>query len=399
MKTEEVIKLYEKYVLNTYTRMPISLARGKGSRVWDLEQREYLDFFPGWGVSGLGHCYPKVTSSIKEQAKRLLHVSNNYYHHLQARLAKKIIELSFPGKVFFCNSGAEANEAAFKLARIYGGGKRFEIISFENSFHGRTLAAISATGQKKYQEGFAPLVPGFVCVPFNDFKAVEKAVSEKTIAIIIELIQGEGGIRIADFDFVKKLRKLCDERRMLLIVDEVQTGMGRTGKIFCYQHYGIIPDIMTLAKSLGGGLPIGAMVAREEIADLFKPGMHASTFGGSPVVCKAALAVFETIQKENLLKNCLEMGNYLRDRLTGLKEKFSFIKEIRGMGLMLALELNIPGKSIVEESAKNGLLINCTQERILRIMPAINVKKKEIDKAIRILENVLKNTSLAVESK
>lgn len=390
MKTEEVIKLYEKYVMNTYNRMPIAVSRGKGSRVWDLEQREYLDFFPGWGVSCLGHCYPKVTLSIKEQAKKLIHVSNNYYHHLQARLAKKIIETSFPGKVFFCNSGAEANEAAFKLARIYGAGKRFEIISFENSFHGRTLAAISATGQRKYQEGFEPLVPGFIQIPFNNFSAVEKAINEKTVGVIVELIQGEGGIRVADFDFVKKLRKLCDEKKILLIIDEVQTGMGRTGKLFCYEHYGIIPDIMTLAKSLGGGLPIGAMVAREEIAVLFKPGMHASTFGGSPIVCKTALAVFETIQKENLLKNCIEMGNYLRNKLEELKQRFNFVKEVRGMGLMLAMELTIPGKSIIEACAQRGLLINCTQERVLRIMPAINVRKKEIDKAVKILEEVLK---------
>jgi len=389
MKTREVIDLYEKYVMNTYKRLPISLCKGKGSRVWDLEQNEYLDFFPGWGVSGLGHAYPKVVSSIKEQAKRLIHVSNNYYHHLQARLAKKIIELSFPGKVFFCNSGAEANEAAFKLARIYGEGRRYEIISFENSFHGRTLATISATGQEKYKKGFEPLLPGFIHVPFNDIKAVEKVVNEKTVAVIIELIQGEGGIRVADFNFVKELRKLCDKKKLLLIVDEVQTGMGRTGKLFCYQHYGITPDIMTLAKSLGGGLPIGAMVAREEIANLFKPGMHASTFGGSPLVCKASLAVFETIQKEKLLKNCNEMGIYLRNKLEELKRKFNFIKEVRGMGLMLAMVLDRPGEEIVKECSKKGLLINCTQENVLRIMPAINVKKKEIDKAIAILESVL----------
>ncbi|MFN7169854.1 MAG: aspartate aminotransferase family protein [Candidatus Omnitrophota bacterium] len=390
MKTEEVMELYRKYVMNTYTRLPISLSRGKGSRVWDLEQREYLDFFPGWGVSGLGHCYPKVTSRIKEQAKRLIHVSNNYYHHLQARLAKKIINLSFPGKVFFCNSGAEANESAFKLARLYGEGKRFEIIAFENSFHGRTLATLSATGQRKYQEGFEPLLPGFVHIPFNDIEAVKRAINEKTVAVIIELIQGEGGVRVADFAFVKELYRLCQEKKILLIVDEVQTGMGRTGKLFCYQHYGVTPDMMTLAKSLGGGLPIGAMVAKEEIADYFKPGMHASTFGGSPLVCKTALAVLEAIERENLLKNCYEMGDYLKGKLKMLKEKFNFIREIRGMGLMLAMELDILGKPIVEECLKRGLLINCTQDKVLRIMPAINVKKKEIDKAVKILEDVLK---------
>ncbi|MGE4357024.1 MAG: aspartate aminotransferase family protein [Candidatus Omnitrophota bacterium] len=393
MKTEEVIKLYDDYVMNTYTRMPISLAKGKGSRLWDLEQKEYLDFFPGWGVSGLGHSHPKIVCALKDQAKKLIHVSNNYYHHLQARLAKKIVELSFPGKVFFCNSGAEANEAAFKLARIYGGGKRFEIIAFENSFHGRTLATIAATGQRKYQKGFEPLPSGFVHVPFNDIKAVKNALSDKTVAVIIELIQGEGGINVADFDFVNELYRLCKEKDVLLIVDEVQTGMGRTGKLFCFQHYGIIPDIMTLAKSLGGGLPIGATVARKEIADCFKPGMHASTFGGSPVVCKTALAVFETIEKEKLLDNCKEKGNYLKEKLTALKEKFDFIREVRGMGLMLAVELTRPGKPVVEECIKRGLLINCTQEYVLRIMPAINVRKKEIDKAVRILEEALEQVS------
>jgi predicted acetylornithine/succinylornithine family transaminase len=389
MKTSEVIQLYDKYVMNTYTRMPVSLAKGKGSRVWDLEQKQYLDFFPGWGVSGLGHCHPKVFSAIKEQANKLIHVSNNYYHHLQARLAKTIIELSFEGKVFFCNSGAEANEAAFKLSRAYGGGKRYEIIAFENSFHGRTLAAVAATGQSKYQQGFEPIPPGFRHVSFNDIAAVERAVNGKTVAVIIELIQGEGGINIASPDFIRQLRRLCSEKDTLLIVDEVQTGMGRTGKLFCFQNYGIEPDVMTLAKSSGGGLPIGAMVAKKEIADVLKPGMHASTFGGSPLVSKAALAVFETIRKEKLLKNCLEMGEYLKEKLEGLKQKFNFIREVRGIGLMLALELEIGGKPIVEECLKQGLLINCTQDKVLRIMPAINVTKKEIDKAMHILEEVL----------
>jgi len=393
MKTSEVIQLYDKYVMNTYTRVPVSLARGKGSRIWDLEQNQYLDFFPGWGVSGLGHCHPKVFSAIKEQATKLIHVSNNYYHHLQARLARTIIESSFEGKVFFANSGAEANEAAFKLARAYGKGRRYEIIAFENSFHGRTLAAVAATGQTKYQKGFEPMPAGFSHVPFNDIQGVKAAINAKTVAVIIELIQGEGGINVANPDFVRELRKTCTQHDMLLICDEVQTGMGRTGKLFCFQNYRIIPDMMTLAKSLGGGLPIGVMVARAEIADVLKPGMHASTFGGSPIVCKASLAVFEAIRKEKLLKNCVEMGKYLEEGLNSLKKKFSFILEVRGMGLMLAMELEISGKSIVDECLKNGLLINCTHERVLRIMPAINVTKKEIDKAINILEKVMLNTN------
>ncbi len=389
MNTKETIGLYNQYVMNTYTRVPVALAKGKGSRVWDLEQKEYLDFFPGWGVSGLGHCHQKIYSAIKEQAGKIIHVSNNYYNHLQGRLAREIIDSSFEGKVFFCNSGAEANEAAFKLARSFGQGRKFEFISFENSFHGRTFAAVSATGQTKYQKGFEPLVPGFFHILFNDIRAVKAAVNEKTAAIIIEPIQGEGGINVAELNFLRELREICDRNKILLIVDEVQTGMGRTGKLFCYQHYGIIPDIMTLAKSIGGGLPIGAMVAGKEIAEFFKPGMHASTFGGSPLVCKAALAVFEIIRKEKLLKNCLDMGMYLKGKLETLKAKFDFIREVRGMGLMLAMELDRPGKEIVEKCMDGGLLINCTHEKVLRIMPALNVKKKEIDKAVNVLEKVL----------
>ncbi|MCX5656829.1 MAG: aminotransferase class III-fold pyridoxal phosphate-dependent enzyme, partial [Candidatus Omnitrophica bacterium] len=262
-------------------------------------------------------------------------------------------------------------------------------ISFENSFHGRTFAAVSATGQTKYQKGFEPLVPGFFHIPFNNIKAVKMAINEKTAALIIEPIQGEGGINVVELNFLRELREICDQNKILLIVDEVQTGMGRTGKLFCYQHYGIIPDIMTLAKSLGGGLPMGAMVARVEIAEFFKPGMHASTFGGSPLVSNAALAVFEIIRKEKLLKNCLDMGMYLKEKLGALKAKFNFIREVRGMGLMLAMELDRPGKEIVEKCMERGLLINCTHEKVLRIMPALNVKKKEIDKAVSILEEAL----------
>ncbi len=389
MKTQEVIDLYKQYIMPVYTQSPVALVKGNGARVWDIEGREYLDFFPGWGVSGLGHCHPRVVNAIKNQCKKIIHVSNNYYNNLQVKLAKTISERSFGGKVFFCNSGAEANEAAIKFARMYGGSGRFEVISMENSFHGRTLATLTATGQRRIQEGFEPLPEGFRHVPFNDLTAVEEAITDKTAAVMIELIQGEGGINVASREYIDGLSKLCRGRDILLIFDEVQTGMGRTGKLFCYQNYGVEPDIMTLAKSLGGGVPIGAMVVRKEIADTLPPGSHASTFGGSPLVSSAALAIFKAIDKEKLLKNVNVMREYLLSCLKRLKEKFPIIKEIRGIGLMIGVELTKEGKPIVEECIRRRLLINCTQARVLRIMPPLIVTKRQIDQAMRILDGVL----------
>lgn len=390
MKLEEVFESYKNYIMPTYTKVPLVFVKGKGSRLWDIHDKEYLDFFPGWGACNLGHCHPKVMQAVRDQVSKLIFIPNNYYHIPQAKLAKEIIYWSYPGKVFFCNSGAEATEAAIKVARKFGQG-RHEIITFENSFHGRTLAALAATGQVKYQNGFAPLPEGFKCVKFNDIAAVKKAVTDKTVGIMLELIQGEGGINVANKGFVLSLKELCAEKNLLLIVDEVQTGIARTGKLFCHQYYGIIPDIMTLAKSLGGGLPIGAIVVKKNIADTLGPGMHASTFGGSPLISRAALAVLKAIQKEKLLKNALVMGEYLFTKLNSLKDQFSAIKEVRGLGLMIGVELNIEGKAIVEKCMEKGLLINCTHERVLRLMPAVNVNKKEIDKAISILISVLKS--------
>jgi len=391
MNTKEIISQYDKYVMATYSRIPIVIVKGKGLKVWDLDGNEYLDFFPGWAVTGLGHCHPKVVNAVRNYLKKIIHVSNNYYNMLQAKLARKIIENSFEGKVFFCNSGAEANEGAIKLARAYGNarGGRYEIITMENSFHGRTLAAITATAQSKYQKGFEPLPLGFKYADFNDLKAIEAAITDKTAAIMLEPIQGEGGVNVADESYIKALRDICDKKDLVLIFDEVQTGMGRTGKMFCFEHYGIIPDVMTLAKALGGGLPIGAMAAAKKFADVLKPGMHASTFGGSPIACSAALAVFEAIQKEGLLSNTVKMGEYLAGKLGELKNKKSIIKEIRGKGLMLGVELTIPGKEIVEKCFKEGLLINCTHDKVLRIMPGMIVTKKQIDKAIEILDKVI----------
>jgi len=390
MKKPELFSSYKENIMPTYTKTPLIFVKGKGSKLWDIDNKEYLDFFPGWGVGNLGHCHPKVMQAVRDQVSKLVFIPNNYYQIPQAKLARELVRLTFPAKVFFCNSGAEANEAAIKFSRQFGKG-RFEIITFENSFHGRTLAALAATGQKKYQKGFQPLPEGFKTVKFNDLSELENAINHKTVAIMLELIQGEGGINVADKDFVLAVRKLCDQKNLLMIVDEVQTGVGRTGKMFCYQHYGISPDLITMAKALGGGLPVGVMIAKGEIADTLGPGMHASTFGGGPVISRAALAVLEAIDKEKLLSNVLKMGEYLLVKLEALKKKYPLILRVRGKGLMLGVELSSPGKSIVEDCMKKGLLINCTHSTVLRLMPALGVSKKDIDKAIRILEEVIKN--------
>ncbi len=394
MKLLEVFDSYKENIMPTYTKVPLVFVKGKGSKLYDIHNKQYLDLFPGWGVCNLGHCHPKVMSAVRDQVAKLIFIPNNYYHIPPAKLAKDLIYWSYPGKVFFCNSGAEANEAAIKLARKFGGG-RYEIITFENSFHGRTLAALSATGQKKYQGGFEPLVEGFKTVKFNDLEAVKNAITDKTVAIMLELIQGEGGINVADKDFVLSLRNICNEKKLLLIIDEVQTGIGRTGKLFCYQNYGITPDIMTLAKALGGGLPIGCMIVKKDIADTLTAGMHASTFGGGPVVAKAASAVLRAVHKEKMLANAKKIGEYLFLLLNVLRDRYEVIKDVRGLGLMLGVELNIAGKGIVDKCIEKGLLINCTHDNVLRLMPALNVTKKEVDRAIKILDEVLK----AVDSK
>jgi acetylornithine/N-succinyldiaminopimelate aminotransferase len=394
--TEEVVRLYYEFVMPNYSRVPVVLVRGKGVNVYDIVGKEFLDFFPGWAVSGIGHCHPKVVRAIKDQAGRIIHVSNNYYNELQGKLASKIIGHSFAGKVFFCNSGAEANEAAIKLARKsgYASGK-YEIITMEGSFHGRTLATITATAQPKYQEGFGPLPGGFIYAKFNDLQSVLSKVTDKTAAIMLEPIQGEGGVNVGSEGFITGLRKICDEKKILLIFDEVQTGMGRTGKMFCYQHYGIAPDIMTLAKTLGGGFPIGAMVASGAIADVLQPGMHASTFGGGPLACAASLATFEAIEEGGLVEKAERRGRYLHNRLSLLKKDFPFVKLVRGKGLMQAVELDIEGKAIVGKCAENGLLINCTQERVLRVMPPLTVKNADINKAVGIIAEAMKGVGVA----
>ncbi len=382
-----------RYIMNTYKRLPLFIVKGRGNRVYDGEGREYLDFVSGLAVNNLGHCNPRVTVAFQKQAQRLVHTSNLFYTEPQVKLARLLVENSFADKVFFCNSGAEANEAAIKLVRKYShekGNGRFEIITALNSFHGRTMATLTATGQDRFHKGFAPLVPGFSYVPFNDIAALEKTITEKTAAVMIEPVQGEGGVNIPDRDYLKRLREICDSNGILLVLDEVQTGIGRTGKLFAYQHSGIEPDIMTLAKALGGGLPIGAMLAKDHIAAAFTPGTHASTFGGTPLVCSAAIEVIKLITEDDLiLDNCRRMGDYLVAELNDLKLKYPhLIKDVRGKGLLTGMELNISGDTIVSECIKRGVIINCTMERVLRFLPPLDISQEDIDKLAETLREV-----------
>ena len=392
---DHLIDETQQYLMNTYTRQPLVIHKGRGTRVYDPDGKEYLDFVGGVAVNNLGHCHPSVTVAFQKQAQRLVHVSNLYYTEPQVKLAQLLVEHSFADKVFFCNSGTEAIEAAIKLVRKHShdthGPDRHEIITMERSFHGRTLAAVTATAQPKYHEGFEPLVPGFRYVPYNDLKAVAKAVTDRTAAVLVEPVQGEGGVRIPDDDYLPGLRKLCDEKGLLLILDEVQTGIGRTGKMFCYEHYGIEPDVMALAKGLGSGLPIGALLAKDHVAKAFTPGTHASTFGGNPLACAAAIATLEVLLEEGfVLDNCRRMGAYFVERLKGLQLRHSSIVSVRGMGLMVGMELTIDGKPIVQDCLEAGILINCTMDRVLRFVPPLIILKEDIDLLIDRLDAILK---------
>ena len=390
----DIKKAFKDYSLNTYTRCGPVFVKGKGSWLWDDKRNRYLDLFPGWGVSILGHAHVKIAKVIGEQAKKLIHLPNNLYFKEQALLAQEISKRSFPAKVFFANSGAEAVEGAIKFSRLFGKGKRYEVISMKNSFHGRTFGALSATAQGVYKEPFKPVLPGFKVAKFNDFESFKKKVTPKTVAVILELIQGEGGINVAAKEYIRKLKEFCRKKKILIIIDEVQTGMGRTAKLFCYQNYYLVPDILILSKGLGSGVPISALVVRKKIADIIKPGMHASTFGGSPLVSKVSLEVFKIIEEEKLIKNAQSKGSYLLKRLYRLKKKFSFIKEVRGMGLMTGLELEIDSYPIFLECLKKKLLINSTHKKVLRIMPALNVTGFELDKGLKILEEVLSKVKI-----
>jgi predicted acetylornithine/succinylornithine family transaminase len=395
MTTEELIKLSEKTIMGTYRRFPVVLVKGSGVRVWDSDGKEYLDFVAGIAVCSLGHSHPKVVEAIRNQVGVLTHVSNLYYIEPQIRFAEMLVDHSFADKVFFCNSGAEANEAAIKLARRYAyekkEGDKYEIITMKDSFHGRTLATITATGQEKFQIGFAPLPAGFTYVPFNDISALENAVTEKTCAIMVEPIQGEGGIIVPHDDYLMRVRNLCDERGILMILDEVQVGMGRTGKLFAHEHYGIKPDIMTLAKALGNGFPVGAMLASEKVASVFLPGTHASTFGGNPLAMVSSLATLDVVIHGGILENCVKTGTYFFEKLKALKERYPLIREVRGKGLIVGVELNIEGADIVRMCMKKGLLINCTNGNVLRFVPPLIIEEADVDAALDILEEVMKS--------
>ncbi len=399
MPTEELKDAAAKYLMQTYARQSVSIVRGKGAKVYDLEGREYIDFVGGIAVNVLGHGHPDLVHAIQRQAAQLMHVSNLYYTEPQVKLAQMLVDHSFADRAFFCNSGAEANEAAIKLARRYGhekhGAGRFEIITMKNSFHGRTLATLTATGQEKVQKGFEPLVPGFAYAPFNDFLALEQMVSDKTAAIMLEPIQGEGGVHVADTDYLKNVRRLCSERDILLMFDEVQTGMGRTGTLFAYQQLGVEPDIMTLAKGLGGGVPIGACLAREAVAAVFTPGTHASTFGGNPLACAAALAVCRVLLEGRILDHAKRMGEYLAKGLADCKDRHRAVREVRGLGLLQGLELDIDAKAVVADCAARGVLINATSDRVLRFVPPLIITQREIDKLLDTLTAIFNHRVLA----
>lgn len=381
--------------MNTYSRQPLVLVKGRGMKVYDSDGREYLDFVAGVAVNNLGHCHPRVVVAVQKQAQRLMHVSNHYHNEPQINLAKALVENSFADKVFFCNSGAEAVEAAIKLARRYNREvlkqNRYEIISMRGSFHGRTYGALSATGQEKFHKGFEPIVPGFKFVPFNDIDAVERAVTPETCAVIVEPIQGEGGVIVPSPGYLKALRDICSRHGILLILDEIQTGMGRTGKLFAYEHEGITPDIMVVAKGLGAGLAIGAMLATDEAARGFTPGSHGSTFGGSPLACAGALASLDTILEDNILVQAVEqVGSHFIDALYALKHSYPFIRDVRGKGLLIGMELDFNGREIVTECLREGFLINCTADNILRFMPPLIVTTEEIEMLVSALNRIFK---------
>jgi predicted acetylornithine/succinylornithine family transaminase len=386
MKTSEIIELHKKYVMPTYAP-GLVLVKGAGTKVQDADGNDYLDFLAGIAVLNLGHCHPAVVKAIQEQAVKLIHVSNIYYNENQPRLARALAERSMGGKCFFCNSGAEANEGLIKLARLWGSGKgKYEVITMKNSFHGRTLATLTATGQEKVQKGFSPLPEGFRYAEFNNIESCRAAVTEKTAAILVEAVQGEGGIVAADPEFIKGLRTLCDEKGLLLLFDEVQAGIGRTGKWFAFQNYEVRPDAFSLAKALGNGFPIGAVVAAPNTADVFHPGNHATTFGGTPLACAAALAVIETIEKDNLLENAQKMGARLVEKLRQIAARYDWIEDVRGCGLMVGLVLNDSAAPLQKRLQDKGLLTLATAVRVLRMVPPLIVTAGEIEHAVALID-------------
>lgn len=393
MITNDILADSQKFIMNTYSRQPLVLVKGRGMKVYDSDGREYLDFVSGVAVNNLGHCHPRVVVALQKQAQRLMHVSNHFHNEPMVNLAKALVSTSFADKVFFCNSGTEAIEAAIKLARRYSREvlkqDRYEIITMRGSFHGRTMGSLTATGQEKMHKGFEPLVPGFRYVPYNNVEAVNAAVNEHTCAVLVEPLQGEGGVIVPSAGYLKALRELCNKHNILLMLDEVQTGMGRTGKLYGYEHDGITPDVAALAKGLAGGMPIGALLATEKAAQAFTPGSHGSTFGGNPLACAAAIASLETLLEDNIIIQSVErLGRYFLQGLEGLKKKYGFVKDVRGKGLLVGMELDVDGKDIVTACLKDGFLINCTVEKVLRFMPPLIIDEDEIDLLIGALDKI-----------
>ncbi|MEZ4524954.1 MAG: acetylornithine transaminase [Desulfobacterales bacterium] len=391
--TEEIITQANTVMAATYARQPLVLEKGQGCTVWDTEGKKYTDFIAGIAVCNLGHAHPKVAKALALQAEKLFHTSNLYYTIPQTQLAAWLVSHSFADRVFFCNSGAEANEAAIKLARRYfyekGVSGRCRILTALKSFHGRTMGTLSATGQDKIKTGFSPVLEGFSFVPFNDVNALRAAMDDTVCAVLLEPIQGEGGVICPDSDYLKTVRSLCDESGTLLMFDEIQTGIGRTGKLFAYEHFGVEPDIMTLAKALGNGLPIGAMLAKEEVMSAFTPGAHASTFGGTPVVTAAALETLRVLTEEGIIEHCAQIGAYFKEKLQWLKARHDCVTEVRGMGLLLGMVLKNEGAPLVKKCLEKGFLINCIQGNILRFAPPLIIRKEEIDALVQCLDEIL----------
>jgi predicted acetylornithine/succinylornithine family transaminase len=389
LSSAETVELFKRYVIPNYIRYPVNLVRGEGAYIWDSEGRRYLDFFPGWGCNLMGHCPAPLVAAVQDQVATLIHVPNTWHMEAQGRWAQLLSERSFGGQAFFCNSGAEANEAAIKLARLHTPKERYKIITFEGGFHGRTFGAVTATAQPKYHEGIGPLVAGFQYAPFGDLEAVRRLIDNQTCAILVEPVQGEGGIRIAPQGFLQGLRRLCDENNLLLMFDEVQAGFGRTGKWFSYQNFGVTPDVMTLAKALCGGIAGAAMLARPEVAASLRPGMHAATFGGNPIAARAGIAAIEMIESEGLLENVGRLSEVFRTRLEAVKEASGAVRDLRILGLMIGLELNMPGASVVEACLKRKLLVNCTQGNVIRLLPPMTLTPEQAEEGCEILAEAL----------
>jgi acetylornithine/N-succinyldiaminopimelate aminotransferase len=390
----ETIAQFDRYVVPNYRRYPVCLVRGEGSEIWDAEGRRFLDFFPGWGCNLIGHCPPRVVDAVREQVGQLIHVPNTWYIEAQGAFAQALSERSFGGQCFFCNSGAEANEAAIKMAKAYGHASgRYKVVTMFNGFHGRTYAALSATAQPKYHAGFEPLVPGFSYVPFNDLEALAAAVDEQTAAVMVEPIQGEGGVNLPAPGYLEGIRRICDERGALLILDEVQTGLGRTGEWFGYQNYDVVPDILTCAKALAAGVAI----ARPEVAAALKPGMHASTFGGNPIACRAGLAAVETIEADGLLARGKAIGERFRGHFERLRDEMpGLIREIRILGVMIGVELTVDASGVVADCLEQGLLINATHGNVIRLLPALNLSDEQVDEGCTVLAAALRRAGAAL---